>query len=205
MPEPFMAHVAPGGEAEIAWTFNRPRTFDFGCLVAGHYESGIVGSIDVLEELIEENDMNATRRSLLFAAVAAAVGADVRAATPAATIEVWKSPDCGCCAEWVRHLEANGFRVKVSDTGNNAMRARLGMPAKLGSCHTAQVGGYAIEGHVPAADIQRLLAEKPRATGLAVPGMPIGSPGMEQGDRREPYDVLLVLPDGSTRVFQSHR
>lgn len=149
--------------------------------------------------------MNASRRALLRAAAVLAVGVPATAALAAATIEVWKDPHCGCCGEWVKHLEANGFQVKVNDTGNNAVRARLGIPAKLGSCHTAEVGGYAIEGHVPAADIKRLLAQKPAAVGLAVPGMPIGSPGMEVGDRRDPYDVLLVARDGSTRVFQSHR
>ena len=125
------------------------------------------------------------------------------AAQPA--IEVWKDPSCGCCGEWVRHLEANGFRVKVNETGNAAARARLGIPASLGSCHTAQVGGYAIEGHVPAADIKRLLADKPAAIGLSVPRMPIGSPGMEAGDRRDPYDVLLVMTGGGSKIFQSHR
>lgn len=121
------------------------------------------------------------------------------------TIEVWKSPSCGCCAEWVKHLQANGFAVKVSDTGNTAARARLGVPMKYGSCHTAQVDGYALEGHVPAEDIKRLLAERPNAIGLAVPGMPIGSPGMEQGNQRDPYDVVLIERGGSTRVYQSHR
>jgi hypothetical protein len=121
------------------------------------------------------------------------------------TVEVWKDPNCGCCAEWVGHLEANGFAVKVNNRGNNAARARLGIPAALGSCHTAEVAGYAVEGHVPASDIRRLLAEKPHAVGLAVPGMPIGSPGMEQDGRRDPYDVLLVAKGGGTRVFQSHR
>ncbi|MCC7120768.1 MAG: DUF411 domain-containing protein, partial [Gammaproteobacteria bacterium] len=86
-----------------------------------------------------------------------------------------------------------------------AARARLGIPAQLGSCHTAEVAGYAIEGHVPAADIKRLIAEKPSAIGIAVPGMPMGSPGMEQGGRRDPYDVLLIARGGGTRVFQSHR
>lgn len=146
------------------------------------------------------------RRTVLRAAAAAAIAVLARNALAAGeTIEVWKSPDCGCCAEWVKHLQANGFKVKVNDTGNNAVRARLGMPSKLGSCHTAQVGGYVIEGHVPAPDIKRLLAEKPAALGLAVPGMPIGSPGMEMGDRRDPYDVLLIGRDGGTRVFQPHR
>lgn len=126
----------------------------------------------------------------------------------ASLIEVWKSPTCGCCKDWIAHLEANGFASKVHDTGNTGMRGRLGIPVALGSCHTALVGGYAIEGHVPAADLRRLLAERPPAIGLAVPGMPVGSPGMDgavYGGRRDPYDVLLVGRDGSTRVFTSYR
>jgi hypothetical protein len=122
-------------------------------------------------------------------------------------VEVWKSPSCGCCAEWVTHLESNGFQVVVNDVGNNAARSRLGVPARLSSCHTAKVGPYAIEGHVPAADIRRLLSERPDAMGLAVPGMPIGSPGMdgpEYGGRRDPYDVLLILRDGRTQVFNRY-
>lgn len=123
-------------------------------------------------------------------------------------VEVWKSPGCGCCKDWIAHLEANGFASKVHDTGNTGMRGRLGIPVALGSCHTALVGGYAIEGHVPAADLRRLLAERPQAIGLAVPGMPVGSPGMDgavYGGRRDPHDVLLVGRDGSTRVFTSYR
>lgn len=126
---------------------------------------------------------------------------------PTIFAEVWKSPTCGCCKDWITHLEANGFRVKVHDVGNTAARARLKIAAKLGSCHTALVGGYAIEGHVPAADIQRLLKERPDAIGLAVPGMPHGSPGMDgpaYGNRQDPYDVLLIAQDGSTRVFSTY-
>ena len=122
-------------------------------------------------------------------------------------LQVWKDPNCGCCGDWVKHLQASGFLVQVFDTGNTAARKRLGMPDALGSCHTARVGGYVIEGHVPAADILRLLREKPDALGLAVPGMPIGSPGMdgpEYKGRRDAYDVLLVARVGTTRVFQSH-
>ena len=130
------------------------------------------------------------------------------AAAPAATpVEVWKDPNCGCCQDWVDHMQANGFAVKVHDTGNNAVRARLGLPQKLGSCHTALVGGYVVEGHVPASDVRALLQQKPKALGIAVPGMPVGSPGMDgavYGDRRDPYDVLLVAHDGSTRVFKSY-
>ncbi len=128
--------------------------------------------------------------------------------TPIPTpLEVWKDPNCGCCQDWVDHMQANGFAVKVHDTGNNAVRARLGLPQKLGSCHTALVGGYVVEGHVPASDVRALLQQKPKALGLAVPGMPVGSPGMDgpaYGDRRDPYDVLLVAHDGSTRVFKSY-
>lgn len=122
-------------------------------------------------------------------------------------VEVWKDPDCGCCKDWVSHLEASGFQVKVHDSGNTAARARLGVPESLGSCHTGQVGSYALEGHVPARDIWRLLKERPRAVGLAVPSMPVGSPGMdgpEYGGRKHPYDVLLILADGKTRVYQSY-
>ncbi len=131
-----------------------------------------------------------------------------RATTNAPTaVEVWKDPNCGCCQDWVDHMQANGFAVKVHDTGNNAVRARLGLPQKLGSCHTALVGGYVVEGHVPASDVRTLLRQKPKALGLAVPGMPVGSPGMDgpaYGNQRDPYDVLLVARDGSTRVFNSH-
>ena len=150
------------------------------------------------------------RRHLLASlpVLAAALAAPrlVRAAqtTP---VEIWKDPSCGCCHDWITHMEANGFHFTVHDTGNNAVRARLGLPVKYGSCHTALVGGYVVEGHVPAADVQRLLREKPQALGLAVPGMPIGSPGMDgaaYGGRRDKYDTLLVLRDGSSRVFQSH-
>jgi hypothetical protein len=150
--------------------------------------------------------MNTNRRRILVSGASLALVALVPLANGAPpTVEIWKDPSCGCCAEWVKHLEANGFAVKVNDRGNNAARARLGIPAALGSCHTAEVAGYAVEGHVPAADIKRLLAERPTAVGIAVPGMPIGSPGMEQGGRRDPYDVLLVAKGGGTRVFQSHR
>lgn len=123
----------------------------------------------------------------------------------AATIDVVKSPYCGCCSAWVEHLRAHGFEVRVTDVENVAPVAdRLGVPAPLRSCHTAEVEGYAIEGHVPAADIQRLLRERPQAAGLAVPGMPVGSPGMEQGDRRQPYATILFRRNGDMAVFARH-
>ena len=123
------------------------------------------------------------------------------------TVEMWKDPSCGCCQDWVEHMQTNGFTFTVHETGNTGARSRLGMPQKLGSCHTAVVGGYVLEGHVPASDVRKLLQQKPRALGLAVPGMPVGSPGMDgavYGDRRDPYDVLLVARDGSTKVFSSY-
>lgn len=122
-------------------------------------------------------------------------------------IEVWKDPNCGCCQDWIAHMEQNGFAVKVHNTGNNAIRTRLGLPQKLGSCHTARVQGYVLEGHVPAIEVQRLLHTRPRALGLAVPGMPVGSPGMDgavYAGRRDPYDVLLVRLDGTTEVFRRY-
>jgi hypothetical protein len=145
-----------------------------------------------------------------IAAALAALAVIVPAGATAAPVpvEVWKAPTCGCCKDWISHLESNGFKVKVHDTGNTAARSRLGIPMRLGSCHTAQVEGYVIEGHVPAREIQRLLSERPSAVGLAVPGMPIGSPGMDgpvYGTRKDPYDVLLVRKDGSTTSYQSNQ
>lgn len=155
--------------------------------------------------------MRMQRRHFVRASLCAALLPATRlvAAAPEATpIQVWKSPTCGCCKDWVVHLEANGFAVTTHDSGNTDARARLGMPLALGACHTGAVGGYAIEGHVPAREIRRLLAEKPAgAVGLAVPGMPLGSPGMDgaaYGHRKQPYDVLLVRRDGGTAVFERY-
>ena len=150
-----------------------------------------------------------TRRRLLLAAAAIALPtwALAQKAATATAIEVWKSPTCGCCKDWITHLQANGFKATVHDNGNTDQRAALGMPIRYGSCHTALVGGYAIEGHVPARELRRLLAEKPKAVGLAVPAMPLGSPGMDgpvYGGRKDAYDVLLVLADGSAKVYQSY-
>lgn len=134
--------------------------------------------------------------------------AHAQARSEAPWVEVWKSPTCGCCKDWIAHMEANGFRARIYDTGNTAMRGRLGIDLQFGSCHTARVAGYAIEGHVPAADIRQLLKERPKAIGLAVPGMPVGSPGMdgpEYGSRKDPYDVLLIAADGNASIYHSHR
>lgn len=117
-------------------------------------------------------------------------------------IDVFKTPTCGCCGAWVDHLRENGFTVRVTDVDDTSpARRRAGIPESLGSCHTGFVGGYGIEGHVPAKDIKRLLAEKPDAAGLTVPGMVTGSPGMEMGSRVDPHDVLLVGRDGRTKVY----
>ncbi|AHI29779.1 DUF411 domain-containing protein [Marinobacter similis] len=127
------------------------------------------------------------------------------AAGAAQNIHVYKSPTCGCCEDWVKHLEANGFEVDVTETHNlNPIKRDAGLTPALASCHTAFVGDYVIEGHVPASDIQRLIADAPKARGLSVPGMPIGSPGMEMGDRKDPYQVLLFNNEGQTRIFSEH-
>jgi hypothetical protein len=129
------------------------------------------------------------------------------AAEGAPSIEVWKSATCSCCGNWVKHLEANGFAVKVNATDSSMLdriKRQAGIGETYGSCHTAKIDGYVIEGHVPATDIKRLLDERPDATGLSVPGMPIGAPGMEQGGAAEPYDVLLLKKAGTAEVFARH-
>ncbi|MFG5777385.1 DUF411 domain-containing protein [Comamonas sp. J-3] len=159
------------------------------------------------------------RHALQLLASAAALAALPAWATQAAKapaktpMEVWKDPNCGCCQDWIDLMEKAGFAITVHNSGNNAVRAQLGLPARLGSCHTAVVGGYLVEGHVPAADVRKLLQEKPKALGITVPGMPVGSPGMDgpaYGGRKDPYDVLLVSKnlmnnDVSTSVFTSYR
>lgn len=120
-------------------------------------------------------------------------------------VVVYKSPTCGCCESWVGHMQRAGFPVEVRDLQDlGPIKAEAGVPAGLGSCHTARIGDYFVEGHVPPDDVKRLLSEHPDARGLAVAGMPQGSPGMEQGGASEPYDVLLVAKDGSTSVFAHH-
>src|SRR5829696_7430231 len=140
--------------------------------------------------------------AMVGAAVATGSAARLLAAEPAPVkVLVYKSPTCGCCGAWVDRIKAAGFEVTTRDVPDVApIKARYGIPARLASCHTALVEGYALEGHVPPADVQRLLREKPKAVGLAVPGMPMGSPGME-GPRKDPYDVLLVQQGGATRLF----
>lgn len=126
-------------------------------------------------------------------------------------LEVWKSPTCGCCHDWITHLQANGFQVTAHDVSESvkaAQRLKLGLAEKFGSCHTALIDGYVIEGHVPAREIHRLVQQRPRALGIAVPGMPVGSPGMDglvYGGRKDAYAVLLVQRDGSASVYQSYR
>jgi hypothetical protein len=130
---------------------------------------------------------------------------------PAATttalplLVVSKNPSCGCCGLWVEHMRQSGFQVQVHEIDNlDPIKTRLGVPAGKGSCHTAEVGGYFIEGHVPAEDIKRLLAEKSDAKGLVLPGMPKGAPGMERPEMAQPYTVELIARDGTTSVFAEH-
>jgi hypothetical protein len=145
------------------------------------------------------------RRTFLAAALACSWSAPLLAAPPAApVIDVYKDALCGCCEAWVAHLQESGFTVNARNVPDTAAyRKKFGIPDALASCHTGHVGGYALEGHVPAADIRRMLAERPKARGLAVPAMPMGSPGME-GPRKDPYDVLLVQLDGRPVVYRHY-
>lgn len=143
------------------------------------------------------------RRPVLIA-IAAAVSL-VSSAANAVELTVHKSPYCGCCAKWIEHVQRHGFTVKVIDTEDlAAVKRRLGVPDTMASCHTSVVGGYFVEGHVPAADIKRLLAQKPKAAGIAVPGMPLGAPGMELDGQTQPYATMLVAKDRRTSIFARH-
>jgi len=154
------------------------------------------------------------RAAAAVSAVALVGGEAAAATTTAATdvlapptpILVHKDASCGCCKKWVAHLSANGFQPAVRDEADmDAVKKTLGVPAALQSCHTAVVGGYLVEGHVPAADIKRMLATRPKIVGLAVPGMVTGSPGMEAPGRpAEPYDVVAWDAKGATRTFARH-
>ena len=121
------------------------------------------------------------------------------------SVTVYKSPTCQCCAKWITHLEENGFSVKTSDMANmQQIKSRFNVPRELSSCHTAVVGGYVVEGHVPANDIKQMLVNQPQVAGLTVPGMPVGSPGMEQGSRQDPYNVLTFTKEGRTTIFEQY-
>ena len=137
-----------------------------------------------------------SRRHALGGSAIALIACAVPAFAAGPVVTVTKDPNCGCCNDWVEHLRQAGFTVEVRDVRDiNRVKARLGVPSELAACHTAQVAGYVVEGHVPAAVVRRLLTEKPKAKGVAVPGMPAGSPGMETPDgRTDEYDVILFGP-----------
>lgn len=145
------------------------------------------------------------KRAGALAALSAVPALPAFAASPAPEVQVFKSPTCGCCGSWVEHMRAAGFKVKVTEVDDTAAaRKRLGLPERYGSCHTATVGGYVIEGHVPAAEVKRLLASKPKAIGLAVPGMPPSAPGMDVPGRKDPYQVLLIDTSGQSTVYANY-
>jgi hypothetical protein len=146
------------------------------------------------------------RRQALLGLFTLPAVANIAVAATTPTVVVNKTPTCGCCGLWVKHLQTAGFAVQVNDMENlTPIKERVGVPFGMGSCHTAEVDGYFIEGHVPADDIKLLLRERPQAKGLTVPGMPAGSPGMEvPSGRVDRYDVLLVGKDGKTSVFATH-
>lgn len=146
-----------------------------------------------------------TLRKLVLGTALTVASLSAVAAETFSTIMVYKSPTCGCCTEWVKHLEENGFEMMSHNVQNmGKYKEKANLPHGMGSCHTAFVDGYAIEGHVPASDIKRMLTEKPDIRGIAVPGMPMGSPGMEYGDRKDAYQTISYTRDGHKSVFASH-
>lgn len=151
---------------------------------------------------------NLTRRSLVLGAASMTFVAPHHAGAGAMpTLHVLKDPNCGCCEAWVRILRSDGFEVTTENRLGTALirhKIETGIPQTMMSCHTAEIDGYMIEGHVPPADVRRLLSERPRAVGLAVPDMPYGSPGMGPEDQREAYDVFLIHHDGTTTVFSTY-
>ena len=150
------------------------------------------------------------RQSLRTLVASALLGLATLGGVPTAVaaddeVVMYKDPNCGCCGKWAEHMRTHGFKVKeVATTQMGQVKGEAGVPQALGSCHTAKVGGYVVEGHVPAADVRRMLTEKPAIAGISAPGMPMGSPGMEMGDHKDRYDVLLLAADGTTSVFASH-
>lgn len=145
-----------------------------------------------------------SRVTLGIVVVGTLSGVALTARQAAPSVVVYKTPTCGCCTKWVEHLEANGFRVMAQNRDDlTPIRRQHGIPPRLTSCHTALVGSYVVEGHVPAADVKRLLADKPAIKGIAVPGMPIGSPGME-GPTPQRYETIAFTADGQLSVFARH-
>ena len=149
-----------------------------------------------------------SRRGFTWGACVASIAAAVPAAADARpALHILKDPNCGCCSAWIEIMQADGFEVTVEESGGTLLvRYKLdnGIPQEMSSCHTGRIAGYMIEGHVPPADIRRLLGERPDAVGLAVPGMPYGAPGMGPETEREAYDVFLIRRDGSTELFSSY-
>lgn len=145
---------------------------------------------------MEKEQVMSYFKAIMVASTFLIAGINHAAAAPQ-EITVYKSPWCGCCTAWSEHMRENGFKVtEIKREGMDTIKRDLGVPEKLESCHTAKVGGYVVEGHVPAADVKRLLKEKPKAKGLSVPGMPMGSPGMEQGNEKDRYTVIIYGDEG---------
>jgi hypothetical protein len=151
-------------------------------------------------------DQYCLRRNLLALLLAAAATPALAVVATPPPLMVFKSPWCGCCSAWVDRMRAAGFaRITVTEVDDLApTRRRLGIPDRYSSCHTGQIQGYALEGHVPPSDVRKLLAQRPVAGGVAVLGMPLGSPGMEAGSRQEAFDTMLIPKNGSARIFTRH-
>jgi hypothetical protein len=156
------------------------------------------------QEVMMPTAFNVARIGLLSAIVLVSAGAPSRAQSPGPEVVVYKSATCGCCRNWVEHMRAHGFAMTTHDVDNiNQVKAEHRVPSEAASCHTAVVDGYVVEGHVPADAVQRLLRERPDVLGIAVPGMPIGSPGMEMNGRQDSYSIVTFDDKGQVRLFES--
>jgi len=167
--------------------FSKPKVFALGIAAASLVLAGCAATVGSAPTASSSEE---------------AVGAE---AALVSEITVFRSPTCGCCGKWIEHAQAAGFQVKDEVTEDmSAIKQTYGVPQSLTSCHTTVVGDYVVEGHIPAEDVQRLLTEKPDIAGIAVPGMPIGSPGMESGDYTEPYTVFSFTESSETSAFSEH-
>lgn len=184
--------------------FMNRRFFIFKLLAAGLMTPGVSLPVWAGAKKAQAQSMETSSQETVASTVASTMASTPRPKT--SPLKVYRSPTCDCCGAWVEHMETNGFQVQVQITEDmDAIKRQCGIPQAIAACHTGLIEGYWIEGHIPAEDVWRLLTERPNIAGLLVPGMPLGSPGMEQGNKREPYTVFTFTKMGAVTVFAKHK